>query len=157
MASRYSQEYFFQHCLMNILFTDLNEIIHPSAESIPEYIRHFTSALFLTDSFWNNVNAITHELQVEGNSDDYINSYLSYVNMIQATYNLVNKGKSLFYLFYCCLFYLLFFFSVTCSILYNIVYSFFKSIYSRKSSSKCFMICYVLLAILFTFIDVQVS
>ena len=109
MASRYSQEYFFQHCLMNILFTDLNEIIHPSAESIPEYIRHFTSALFVTDSFWNNVNAITHELQVEGNSDDYINSYLSYVNMIQATYNLVNKGKSLFYLFYCYLFYLLFF------------------------------------------------
>ena len=94
---------------MNILFTDLNEIIHPNAESIPEYIRHFASALFVTDSFWNNVNAITHELQVEGNSDDYINSYLSYVNMLQATYNLVNKGKSLFYLFYCYLFYLLFF------------------------------------------------
>ena len=109
MASWYSQEYFFQHCLMNILFTDLNEIIHPNAESITEYIRHFASALFVTDSFWNNVNAITHELQVEGNSDDYINSYLSYVNMLQATYNLVNKGKSLFYLFYCYLFYLLFF------------------------------------------------
>ena len=109
MASWYSQEYFFQHCLINILFTDLSEIIHPNAESIPEYIRHFASALFVTDSFWNNVNAITHELQVEGNSDDYINSYLSYVNMLQATYNLVNKGKSLFYLFYCYLFYLLFF------------------------------------------------
>ena len=109
MASWYSQEYFFQHCLINILFTDLSEIIHPNAESIPEYIRHFASALFVTDSFWNNVNAITHELQVEGNSDDYINSYLSYVNMLQATYNLVNKGKSLFYLFCCYLFYLLFF------------------------------------------------
>ena len=46
MASRYSQEYFFQHCLMNIPFTDLNEIIHPRAESFPEYIRHFASALF---------------------------------------------------------------------------------------------------------------
>ena len=35
MASRYSQEYFFQHSLMNISFTDLNEIIHPNAGSIP--------------------------------------------------------------------------------------------------------------------------
>ena len=99
MASRYSQEYFFQHCLMNIRFTDLNEIIHPRAESIPEYTRHFASALFANDSFWNNVNAITHELQVEGNSDDYINSYLSYINMLRTTYNLVTQGKSLFCFF----------------------------------------------------------
>ena len=97
-ASGYCKEYFFQHCLMNIPFTDLNEIIHLNAESIPEYIRHFASALFVNHIFWNNVNAITHELQVEGNSDDYINSYLSYVNML---HNFVTKGKSLFFLFYC--------------------------------------------------------
>ena len=100
-ASGYCKEYFFQHCLMNIPFTDLNEIIHLNAESIPEYIRHFASALFVNDIFWNNVNGITHELQVEGNSDDYINSYLSYVNMLRTTYNFVTKGKSLFFLFYC--------------------------------------------------------
>ena len=103
MASRYSEEYFFQHCLMNIPFTDLIEIIHLRAESIPEYIRHFASALFVNDSFWNNVNAITQELQVEGNSDDYINSYLSYINMLRTTYNLVTQGKSLpfFFLLLC--------------------------------------------------------
>ena len=102
MASRYSQEYFFQHCLMDVSFTALNEIIHPNAESIPEYIRHFASALFVNDSFWNNSNAITQELQLERNSDDYINTYLSYINMLQTTYNLVTKGKMVFsFLFYC--------------------------------------------------------
>ena len=97
MASRYSQEYFFQHSLMNIPFTDLNEIIHPNAESIPEHIRHFASAIFINGSFWNNPNAVTKELQMEANSDDYISTYLSYLNMLQATYNLVTKGK-----YYCC-------------------------------------------------------
>ena len=93
MASRYSQEYFFQHSLMNIPFTDLNEIIHPNAESIPEHIWHFASAIYVSDSFWNNPNAVTKELQMEANSDDYISTYLSYLNMLQATYNLVTKGK----------------------------------------------------------------
>ena len=60
MASRCSQEYIFQHSLINISFTDPNEIIHPQAESIPKYIWHFASAMF----------AITKELQIEGNTDD---------------------------------------------------------------------------------------
>ena len=68
---------------MNIPFTDLNEIIHLKTESIPEYICHFTSALFVNDTFWNNVNGITHALIVEGNSNDYINSYLNYINMLR--------------------------------------------------------------------------
>ena len=93
MASRYSQEYFFQHSLMNIPFTDLNEIIHPNAESIPEYIRHFASAMFVNESFWNNPNAVTEQLEMEANTNDYISTYLSYINMLQATYKLVTKGK----------------------------------------------------------------
>ena len=98
MASRYSQEYFFQHSLMNMSFTDPNEIIHPNAESIPEYIRHFASAMFVNKSFWNNSNAITEELQMERNTDNYISTYLSYINMLQTTYNLVTKGKISFFL-----------------------------------------------------------
>ena len=101
MASRYSQEYFFQHSLMNMSFTDPNEIIHPNAESIPEYIRHFASAMFVNESFWNNSNAITEELQMERNTDNYISTYLSYINMLQTTYNLVTKGKIFFSRFYC--------------------------------------------------------
>ena len=98
MASRYGQEYFFQHSLMNMSFTDPNEIIHPNAESIPEYIRHFASAMFVNESFWNNSNAITEELQMERNTDNYISTYLSYINMLQTTYNLVTKGKISFFL-----------------------------------------------------------
>ena len=55
---------------MNIPFADPNEIIHPNAENIPEYIRHFASAIFVNESFWQNSNAITLELQQEGHSDD---------------------------------------------------------------------------------------
>ena len=54
MTSRYSQEYFFQHCLTNVPFSNLNDIIHPNAENIPEYIRHFASAMFIYGSFWMN-------------------------------------------------------------------------------------------------------
>ena len=36
MASRYTQEYFFQHTLMNVSFTYLSEIIHRNTESIPQ-------------------------------------------------------------------------------------------------------------------------
>ena len=93
MASRYSQEYIFQLSLMNILFTYPNEIIHPNAGSLPEYIRHFASVMFVNASFWNNSNAITEELQIKGNTDDYINTYLSYINMPKTTCNLVTKGK----------------------------------------------------------------
>ena len=93
MASWYSQEYFLQHCLMNVPFSNLNEIIHPKAESIPEYIRHFASAMFVNESFWNNRTSITDELEREGNSDDYIDTYLSYIDMLKKTYGLVTKGK----------------------------------------------------------------
>ena len=83
---------------MNISFTDLDEIIHPNAESIREYISHFSCAIFVSESFWNNPNAITKELQMEGASDNYINTYLSYITTIQTRYNLVTKGKISFFL-----------------------------------------------------------
>ena len=95
MASRYSQEYFFQHTFMNVSFRNLNEIIHPNAENIPEYIRHYASAVFVNASFWNDQSKILSEIQYEGNHNDYIKAYMSFVNMQHATYNLVTKGKFL--------------------------------------------------------------
>ena len=50
-ASRYTQEYFFQPTLMNVSFRNLNEIIHPNAEKIPEYICHYASAAFVNSTF----------------------------------------------------------------------------------------------------------
>ena len=98
MASRYTQDYFFQHTLMNVLFTDLNEIIHPLGENIPEYIRHYASAVFINDSFWNDSNKVLDELKMEGHCSDCIDSFMSYVEMQQTTYRLVTRGKFRFYL-----------------------------------------------------------
>lgn len=98
MASRYTQDYFFQHTLMNVSFTDLNEIIHPLGENIPEYIRHYPSAVFINDSFWNDSNKVLDELKMEGHRSDCIDSFMSYVEMQQTTYRLVTRGKFRFYL-----------------------------------------------------------
>ena len=96
MASRYTQEYFFQHTLMNVSFMDLNEIIHPKAEDISEYICHYASAIFVNDSFWNDSNKVIAELKMEGHRQDYIDSYMSYVETLRITYSLVIKGKLFF-------------------------------------------------------------
>ena len=66
MASRYNHEYFFQHLLMNVPFTDLNDIIHPNAENIPKSLRDFASAMFTNgccrndatkfDMIWKSTN-----------------------------------------------------------------------------------------------------
>ena len=97
MASWYSQEYFFQHTLMNVSFRNLNEIIHPNAENIPEYIRHYASAVFANESFWNNPSKILNEIQFEGNYSNYIKSYMNFVDMKCTTYKLVTQGKFLQY------------------------------------------------------------
>ena len=92
MASRYTQEYFFQHTLMNVSFTNLNEIIHPDADNIPKYIRHLASDMFANSSLWEDSNK-EDELKMEGHSQDYIDSYMSYVQMLRTTYRLVLRGK----------------------------------------------------------------
>lgn len=96
MASRYTQEYFFQHSLMNVSFTNLNEIIHPNAEDIPEYIRHYASAMFVNGSFWDDQTKLIQELEMEGHRQDYIDSFSSYIKMLKSTYHLVTKGKTFF-------------------------------------------------------------
>ena len=95
MASRYTWEYFFQHTLMNVSFADLNEIIHPKAEDIPKYIRHYASAVFVNSLFWDDSKKVEDDMKMEGHSQDYISSYMSYVQMIGITYILVIKGKLL--------------------------------------------------------------
>ena len=78
---------------MNVSFTDLNEIIHPQAQNIPEYIRHYASAVFINGSFWNDLNRLQDELNMEAHLSDYINSYISYIEMQRTTYRLVNNGE----------------------------------------------------------------
>ena len=95
MTSRYAQECFFQHALMNVSFTDLNEIIHPKAEDISEYIRHYASAVFVNSSFWDDSKKVEDDMKMEEHSQDYISSYMSYLQMLGINYRLVIKGKLL--------------------------------------------------------------
>lgn len=86
MVSRYSQVYFFQNMLLDVSFRNLNEIIHPNGENIPDYIYHYASAVFVNGSFWNDPSKILNEIQIEGgNHRDYINSYLDFVDMQRTT------------------------------------------------------------------------
>ena len=76
MASRYNQEYFFQHLLTNITFTNLNNIIHPNAENIPGTLHHFASAMFINGCYWNDMAKVQYD---HGNrmSQERLHPYLS--------------------------------------------------------------------------------
>ena len=81
-----------QHSLMNIQFTNLNDIIHPKAGIIPEYMHRFASAMFTNNKYWNNPVKVKHDLEMKCYRADYINTYLSYINMMKSSYNLYSKG-----------------------------------------------------------------
>ena len=81
---------------MNASFTNLNEIIHPNAESIPEYIRHYASAMFVNSSSWEDRIKVFEEIEMEGHEDDYIHLCMSYLDMLQSTCKLVTEGKTYF-------------------------------------------------------------
>lgn len=91
-TSRYNQEYFFQHSLMNIPFSNLNEIIHPNAGDISENLRHFASAVFTNGECWNNNAKIRESLELECSREKDINTYLSYIDMMKSSYQLYMKG-----------------------------------------------------------------
>ena len=77
---------------MHIPFIHLNEIIHPNAEEIPDHIRHFASAVYCNNTFWCNDMKIRCEMEMEGHKDDYIQSYVSYLNVLRANYDPYPKG-----------------------------------------------------------------
>ena len=97
MASRYSQEYFFQHSLMNIPFTNLNDIIHPNAENVPESLCHFASAMFINGYYWNDMAKVQHDMEIECHRSDYILTYMSYICMLKTSYDLYSRGVLDFY------------------------------------------------------------
>lgn len=52
MTLTHTHKDFFQHTLINILFTDLNEILHQQPQKVSQYISHDASAVLVYDSFW---------------------------------------------------------------------------------------------------------
>ena len=73
---------------MYIPFLHLNEIIHLNSEEIPD---HFASAMYCNNGFWCNDIKICSEMEVEGHRDDYIQTYISYLNLLGANHNLYSK------------------------------------------------------------------
>ena len=60
-----------------------------------EYIRHYASAVFVNSSFWDDSKKVKDDLKMEGHTQDYIGSYMSYVQMLGTTCRLVIKCNSL--------------------------------------------------------------
>ena len=77
---------------MNIPFSNLNEIIHPNAENISENLRQFASAIFTNEEYWNNNAKIRESLELECSREEYINTHLSYIDMMKSSYQLYMKG-----------------------------------------------------------------
>ena len=96
MASRYNAVYFFQHSLMNIPFQDINGIIHPNAENIPPHLLHYASAIYHNSQYWQNLDNVRRDLEHECHNNDYIDSYISYLSMMQTTYSLFTEGITCF-------------------------------------------------------------
>ena len=92
MCSRYNKDFFPQHSLMHIPFLHLNEIIHPNAEEIPDHIRH------CNNTFWCNNMEIHSEMEMEGRKDEYVQTYISYLNALRANYDRYAKVFFFFYL-----------------------------------------------------------
>ena len=66
--------------------------IHPNAEEIPDHICHFASAIYCNNSFRCNNIKIGSEMEMEDHRDNYIQTYISYLNSLRANYNLYSKG-----------------------------------------------------------------
>ena len=53
------------HSLMNVPFTNFDDIIHSNAENITESLWHFASAMFINGCYWNDADKIRHDLEIE--------------------------------------------------------------------------------------------
>ena len=97
MASRYNSVYFFQHSLMNLPFVNINDIIHPNAENIPYSLLHFASAMYHNSQYWKDMHKVRQDMELESHYNDYIESYISYLSMMQTIYSLFTEGITHFF------------------------------------------------------------
>ena len=98
MASRYNSVYFFQHSLMNLPFVNINNIIHPNAESISSSLLHFASGMYYNSEYWEDTHRVRQDMELESHYNDYIESYISYLSMMHTIYALFTECVS--YLFH---------------------------------------------------------
>jgi len=89
----FHSQYPFQHSLMQFPFTDLNQLLHPRSEEIPEHLRYIASAVHCNPAFWEDDDCIKDFLIKEGNRDSFVSSVLSYFKSIRTSLSLYFEGR----------------------------------------------------------------
>ena len=87
-VSLYSDEYFFQHLLLNHLHRHLSDLRHRDHEILPHVIKFFSSAVSLQPSLWTNIRAVADKLEMMGNKDSYVATATCHVSSLHDTLNL---------------------------------------------------------------------
>ena len=57
-VSVFNPVFFFQHLLLNVTFTSLEDIVHPDHERLPEDLKHFAAALAHQRGVWDDDNTV---------------------------------------------------------------------------------------------------
>ena len=74
--------FFYQHLTMHHPHTEVTELHHPQASSMPSSIAYFAQSASLTPDAWNSADAITQFFEKEGHKDYFINTIVSYVHSL---------------------------------------------------------------------------
>lgn len=81
-VSIFNPVFFYQHLTMHHPHSDVRELHHPHASTMPSTIAHFAQSAALTPASWNTADAITSFFDKEGHRDYFINTIVSYVHSL---------------------------------------------------------------------------
>ena len=96
MTSRYNQEYFFQHSGWWMYHSQIWITLSIRIQKRFLNLRHFASVMFTNGCYWNDADKIRHDLEIECRNSDCVFTYLSYISMMKASYNLNSRGFFIF-------------------------------------------------------------
>ena len=87
-VSIYNNHFFFQHTLMNVAFSSLDQIRHPNHDDLLEDLRYFAAALIKLPDLWTNDDAIREFFRQLGNKEYYVSNVVNMVHSIRQLYHL---------------------------------------------------------------------
>jgi len=83
----------FQHSLLHVPFAELNDIIPPDAENLPELLRHYAGAVHCNPALWLDRTALREYLVTLGNRAHYVDTVLSFYKSLEACLLLHHNGR----------------------------------------------------------------
>ena len=81
-VSIFNPVFFYQHLTMHHPHSDVRNLHHPDASTMPSTIAYFAQSAALTPDSWNTADAITSFFEKEGHRDYFINTIVSYVHSL---------------------------------------------------------------------------